>query len=222
MGRRTSTLAGWIARHGVLAAYAVVAIGAYPIAEYLAAGTGALVYAVDVFDDGSVSRLGALAPAWREHGLTLWNPLLTGGNAWFSQFALPPIAPDSLLTLLLTPFQAFFTVQLALPVVAGLGMHVFARRSLRLPPVAALVGGSVYALSLWHYPIGLAGPAVPLMLTVVDQRPRRLASATAAHAGLLVLVIHQGLLQIALLAALLQLGWIAGGLPPARRRTALG
>lgn len=214
-------MTGWIRRHGALLVYPLIALAAYPASEYLLAGTRAQVYGLDVFDDGSVARLGALAPAWREHGFSLWNALLTTGNAWFSQFALPPIAPDSLLTLVLAPFHAFVLVQASLAAVAGLAMHLFLRRSLRLPRTAAVVGASIYAFSLWHYPIGLAGPMLPLLLTLVDRPPRNRAGGIAILAAVVVVALHQGLLQVVVLAGAAQLAWIAFGTARRRRRDAL-
>lgn len=79
---------------------------AHPILEILVFGERALQTAHDVFDD-DVPRLFTIAADWREFGPSLWDPHLTSGNALLAQFALPPLAPDVLLSFIVPPFVAY-------------------------------------------------------------------------------------------------------------------
>lgn len=182
--------------------YVALALLAFPITEMLVAGADARQYAHDVFDDGSVGRLGALAADWRTYGPTFWDPYLTAGNAWWSQFAFPPLSLDTLLTFAVAPFQAYFVTYLALVVVAGVSMHLFLRDTLGLATPAAASGGILATFSFWHYVIGFAVPLLPLGLWLL-QRASGLRAAVLF--GLLTgFVLYTSQLQVALIVAAVQ------------------
>ena len=108
---------------------------AFPVLEILLFGEHALQQAHDVLDN-DVPRLYSIAADWWQYGPSLWDPHLTAGNALFAQFALPPTAPDVILSFVLPPFLAY-PLNVALMVfLAGLAMHLFLRDSVRLPAVA--------------------------------------------------------------------------------------
>ena len=204
-----------------------LALVAFPIAEMAARGTAALQYAHDVFDEGSITRLGIVRQDWLAHGLTLWDPHLTAGNALWSQFAMPPIAFDTILSLLVGPFTAYGVTYLILVVLAGTGMYLFCRDSLGLPPVVALVGSIGYELVFWQYSLGFTAPLIPAALWLVD-RPsasrlwgwRGVALLTA----LLVLALYDGQVQIAAFVGAAQVGWLVVTRPsagPIRERALL-
>src|SRR6478672_2793546 len=86
--------------------YAVLAALAFPLLEMLVHGERALQYAHDVFDV-DVPRLFSIPADVRANGLVLWDPHLTSGNPLLAQFALPPLAPDVLLSFVLPPFLAY-------------------------------------------------------------------------------------------------------------------
>lgn len=81
----------------VIFTYVVATAVSFPILEILFAGAKARDFSHDVFDDGAVSRLGALRLDWSAFGPVLWNTHLTSGNAYFGQFNASPIALDGLL-----------------------------------------------------------------------------------------------------------------------------
>jgi hypothetical protein len=163
--------------------YGVLALLAFPILEMLVAGERAVQYSHDVFDD-DVPRLFSIAPDWVTFGPHLWDPHLTAGNALLAQFALPPVAPDVLLSFIVPPFAAYAANAVLMAFVAGLGMHLFLRDSLRLPTVACYSGGILAGLSFWHYILGYGALLLPLFLWSADRAlaegavtPRRVITA---------------------------------------------
>ena len=72
----------------LLLLYPVLAAMAFPTLGVLVAGTRALMVTLDVFDDGgALPRLAIATRDWTAHGLTVWDPYLTAGNAFLGQFA---------------------------------------------------------------------------------------------------------------------------------------
>src|SRR5262249_31940372 len=112
-------------RLGLVSFYAAAALLCFPVLEILISGTRARVYAHDVFDDGAVSRLGALRLDAAAFGPVLWNRHLMSGNAYFGQFVASPLAVDNLLSLVTTPFFAFAACSGLLCFLSGLSMHLF-------------------------------------------------------------------------------------------------
>lgn len=195
-----------------------LALVAFPITEMATSGTRAVQYAHDVFDEGSIARLGIVRQDWLAHGLTLWDPHLTAGNALWSQFAMPPLALDTLLSLLVGPFAAYALTYLALVVVAGIGMYRFCRDSLALPLLAALVGGIGYELVFWQYSLGFTAPLVPAALWLVDRPPgSRLRGwrGVALLTAVLVLALYDGQLQVAVFMGAAQVAWLVVTRPSA-------
>ena len=157
--------------------YALLAFLSFPVLEMAFLGVDAPQRAHDLFDDGSVSRLGFAAADWREHGLTLWNPYLTGGNASLAQFTGSPFAIDTLMCLLVGPFAAFALTTFLIAFVAGASMHLFLRDSVKVGPAACAAGAVFYTFSFWHYNVGFVYPALPLLLWLSDR-----AIQAGAHA----------------------------------------
>ena len=188
-----------------------VALAAFPISEIALRGRAAVQYAHDVFDEGSVTRLGIVRHDWLANGLTLWDPHLTSGNALWSQFAMPPVALDTLLSLMVGPFAAYALTYLLLIWLAGVGMYVFCRQSLGLSPIAALVGSIGYELVFWQYSLGFTAPLLPAALWLVDCPP---SSRLRGWRGivlltlLLVLALYDGQLQIAVFLGAAQVVWL--------------
>jgi hypothetical protein len=81
--------------------YGLLALLSFPTLGTLLAGQRGLSFAVDVLE-GPRALLGA---GWLAHGLTLWNPHITGGNALASQ-SVSASTPDMLLAILVGPFAA--------------------------------------------------------------------------------------------------------------------
>ena len=173
-------------------AYAAAALLGFPLLEILISGTQARVYAHDIFDDGVVSRLGALRLDAAAFGPVLWNRHLMSGNAYFGQFNASPLAFDNLLSLATTPFLAFAACSGLLCFLSGLSMHLFLEQSVGLARHAALAGGLVYGLAYWHYGFGFSAALLPLTLWIADRveawpggRLRRIAPVAACAAFLL-------------------------------------
>jgi hypothetical protein len=173
-------------------AYAAAALLGFPMLEILISGTRARVYAHDIFDDGVVSRLGALRLDAAAFGPVLWNRHLMSGNAYFGQFNASPLALDNLLSLVTTPFFAFAAFSGLLCFLSGLSMHLFLEQSVRVPRYAALAGGLVYGLAYWHYGFGFSAALLPLTLWIGDRveawpggRLLRIAPVAACAAFLL-------------------------------------
>ncbi len=206
-------------------AYAAAALLCFPVFEMLISGTRARVFAHDVFDDGAVSRLGALRLDGSAFGPVLWNRHLMSGNAYFGQFNASPLALDNLLSLATTPFLAFAACSALLAFLAGLSMHLFLEQSVRLPRHAALAGGLIYGLAFWHYTFGFSAALLPLTLWIADRveawpggRLRRLAPVAVCAAFLL----YNFSPQPAVLTAVLGAGYaLVAAATPAERRSRL-
>src|SRR6266511_980592 len=173
-GRSRAAALGSVLQRRPWPVYLVLALLAFPILEMLVAGDRAVEYAHDVFDD-DVPRLFSIASDWKAFGPHLWDPHLTAGNALLAHFALPPSTPDVLLSFIVPPFAAYVINATLMAFVAGLGMHLFLRDSLRLPGVACFAGGVLAALSFWHYIFGYGALVLPLLLWSAD---RALAGGT--------------------------------------------
>ncbi|HEY1252006.1 MAG TPA: DUF6044 family protein [Thermoanaerobaculia bacterium] len=190
MSATTTTLAATPRRLWLV--YGAAALLCFPVLEILISGTHARVYAHDVFDDGAVSRLGALRLDTAAFGPVLWNRHLMSGNAYFGQFNASPLAVDNLVSLLTTPFVAYAVCSGLLCFLAGLSLHLFLEQSVRLPRHAALAGGLVYGLAYWHYGFGFSAALLPLTLWIGDRVEawpggplRRIAPVAACGAFLL-------------------------------------
>src|SRR5438045_814417 len=123
--RVSRAIASWLSGHPALL-YALVTALAFPISEMLRSGERAVQFAHDVFDD-DLPRLASIPADWKQFGPSLWDPHLTAGNALLSQFALPPFAPDVLLSFVVPPFIAYAVTYALLTWIAGYGMHLFLR-----------------------------------------------------------------------------------------------
>ena len=201
--RPRRTLPGWLP----LLLYPVLALFSFPTLGHLLFGKDALVYALDTFE---LQPSGSTAD-WLAHGFTLWNTHLTAGNALFAQQWYSPIGFDVPITALAGPFAAYAVVAWLLPAVAGVGMHLFLRDALRLDIVAVVAGAVLYLFSYWHFSIGLAAAALPLLLWLfegalrADRRRWRYVVACVAAIGV---VLYQGLAQVALLLGVVELLWV--------------
>ena len=196
----------------VAAVYAGFALLAFPMLETLFLGRNAPHYALDVFDDGAVTRLGGLPTLWQDGGMSLWNPLLATGNAALAQFASTPYALDVQLARIIGPFLAYLFTLALLGFVAGAGTHLFLRCSCRVGNVAAFTGGAVAAFGFWHYNLSYAAPALPLSLwlageTFRDARIRWLP--LLGWIGLAVFLFYNSHSQVTLLLGGVQLGYLA-------------
>jgi hypothetical protein len=174
------------------AIYAAATALSFPILEILVSGTKARDFAHDVFDDGAVTRLGAMRFDLASFGPVLWNSHLMSGNVYFGQFNATPLALDAPLALLATPFLAYATCMALMAFLAGLSMHLFLEESVGLPRLAALGGGLVYIFGFRHYAFGFSAILLPLLLWLSDRveaspasRRRRLVPLTLCAAFLL-------------------------------------
>jgi hypothetical protein len=192
----------------------MLAAVAFPTLGVLFAGTRALMVTLDVFDDGgALPRLAIATRDWAAHGLTLWDPYLTAGNAFLGQFALSPISPDVALAMVIGPFPAFVITGWATAALAGVGMHLFLRDGLRLA-TAAVVGGAIFAtFCFWHPIYGLSIAILPLVLWLGDRATdrsggaaRRLPAVAAVLAG--ALGLYAGQVQIVVFVAAIELAWM--------------
>ena len=187
--------------------YGLLALLSFPTLGHLVAGQHAVVYALDVFE---LPRTG-MESDWLTNGLTLWNTHLTSGNALFAQQSNSPFAIDVALTYLVGPFAAYVVYVWLMAAVAGLSMHLFLRDSLRLSTFAVLVGAVIYMFGFWHYIYGIAAPAIPLLLWLMDR-----AVVPGPHrwrfilAGSLVggVVLYHALSQVVLIVAAVQLVYL--------------
>ncbi len=198
----------------LLLLYPVLAFLAFPTFGVLLAGTGAWMETLDVFDDGGgLPRLAMVVRDWTAHGLTLWNPSLTSGNAFLGQFALSPLAPDTALAFLIGPYPAFAVSVWVTATIAGIGMHLFLRDGLRLATPAA-VGGAIFAVfCFWHPIYGISIAVFPLILWLGDRasdRSRGAGRRWPAVAAVLVgaLSLYAGQIQIVVFVVAIQLAWI--------------
>jgi hypothetical protein len=186
-----------------LLVYPLLALLSFPTLGQLLGGEHGQAYAHDVFD---LPRVGVLND-WIAHGPTLWNTHLTAGNALLAQ-GNGPYAIDVALGFVVGPFGAYAITAWLLAVVAGVSMHLFLRDSLGLSTVATVGGAVIYLFGFWHVIYNLAGPAVPLLLWLIDGMVR-----AGPHrwryvlAGTLVggIALYQGLAQLFLLPALREL-----------------
>ncbi len=189
--------------------YAVLAVLSYPILEIILQGQNAIQYAHDVFDD-DIPRLFSIAADWSANGPVLWDPHLTAGNGLMAQFALPPLAPDVLLSFVLPPFTAYTLNAVFMAFAAGISMHLFLRDSLRLATVACFVGGILATFAFWHYIYGYAALLLPLLLwsidrvSAVERRRRDVLGAILVVAFLL----FSSQIQIVLIDGVVVLVWV--------------
>ncbi len=185
---------------------AIVTALSFPILEILLDGERATQFARDVFD-GDLPGLVALRGDWIQHGISFWDPHLTGGNAALAQFALPPTTPDFLLSFAIPLFAAYTIAYAAIIWLAGYGMVRFLHDSIGLGSPAALLGGILYAFSFWHYIHGFAIPLLPLTLWLTD-RWADAADGRGRYTMALILLatfgLYTGLLQLQLLVAAVQ------------------
>ena len=196
----------------LLVLYALLALLTFTTLEALTFGTHGLQYAHDVFDDGgAVPRLAMTSASWLANGITWWNPAITAGNDSLAQFALSPIAPDTVLAIVAGPFVAYAVTAWLMALVAGLGMHLFLRDTLRLPHLGCLLGATFYLFGFWHYIMGFAAVTIPLLLWLADRAvtsaPRRW-TAIVGWVGVGALALYDGNSQLALIVGLLQLAWL--------------
>lgn len=194
--------------------YPILAALAFPTLGVLVAGTRALMVTLDVFDDGgALPRLAIATRDWAAHGLTLWDPYLTAGNAFLGQFALSPISPDVALAMAIGPFPAFVITGWATAALAGIGMHLFLRDGLRLA-MPAVVGGAIFAtFCFWHPIYGVSIAILPLILWLGDramEHPPGAARRPPAVAAVLAggLSLYAGQVQIVVFVAAITLAWI--------------
>ncbi|HET9851585.1 MAG TPA: hypothetical protein VFP56_03650, partial [Candidatus Limnocylindrales bacterium] len=190
---------------------------AHPILEIILFGERALQTAHDVFDD-DVPRLFSIPADWRAFGPSLWDTHLTGGNALLAQFALPPLAPDVLLSFVVPPYLAYTLNAALMAFLAGLCMHVFLRGSLRLPTIACFAGGVLAVFGFWHYILGYAALMAPLALLWSERAAAADARrGDAVRLALLVafLAISSQVQVVAILAAV-ALVWTLVTVPSAR------
>lgn len=190
-------------------AYLALALVSFPILEIILRGENAVQYAHDVFDD-DVPRLFSIASDWLRNGPVLWDPHLTAGNPLLAQFALPPFAPDVLLSFVIPPFAAYTLNATFMAFAAGLSMHVFLRGSLRLVPVACFIGGILAALAFWHYIYGYAVLLLPLLLWGVDRMSRTASRRRDALFVILLIsfLLYSSQIQIILIDGAVTLAWV--------------
>ena len=188
--------------------YLVITPLAHPILEILLFGERALQTAHDVFDD-DIPRLFSIPADWLRYGPSLWDPHLTAGNGLFAQFALPPLAPDVLLAFVLPPFVAYTLNAALMAFLAGLGMHLFLRDSLRLPAIACFAGGIASTFAYWHYILGFAALLLPLVLLWTERAvsPARRPRDVVAAALLVGFMGISSQVQVVALVAGVALAW---------------
>ncbi len=195
---------------GLILVYAGAALLSFPVLEMLVSGPHARDFAHDVFDDGAVTRLGAMRFDLSTFGPVLWNAHLMAGNTYVGQFNATPIALDSLLALLASPFPAYAATVVLMAFLSGLSMHLFLEGSVGLPRAAAFAGGLVYALGFRHYAFGFSAVLLPLLLWLSDRAeasgagPWRRLVAPSLCAGFL---LYDFAPQPAVLAGALHLGY---------------
>jgi hypothetical protein len=205
--------------------YALVSLAAFPFPETLFEGRDAMHQALDVFDDGAVSRLGGLAQDWRQHGWVWWNEHVTNGNAYFTQFMGTPLSVESFLAFALGPYAGYLLRLYMAVLAAGLAMHLFLRRSLGLAPVDAGAASLVYLLGFWHFNYGFTIALAPLVFWISDEaadaapsRRRWLLVASAFLCGFLFYNLSS---QAAVFLGGLHLAWVIGTTAPGARRSGL-
>jgi hypothetical protein len=204
-----ATLGDRLQRHPWLVYLALTPL-AHPILEILLFGERALQTAHDVFDD-DVPRLFSIAADWREFGPSLWDPHLTGGNALLAQFALPPLAPDVVLSFFVSPYAAYTLNAALLAFLAGLSMHLFLRHSLRLGTAACFAGGLLSLFGFWHYIYGYAGAMLPLVLLWSERAaaPERRRADVVRLAVLVAFLVFSSQVQVVAVDAGVAVLWVA-------------
>jgi hypothetical protein len=182
---------------------------AHPVLEMLLFGERALQQAHDVLDD-DIPRLYSIAADWSRFGPVLWDKHLTSGNALFAQFALPPTAPDVLLSFVVPPFAAFFLTTALLVFLSGLSMHLFLRDAVRLRAVACFAGGVMLLFAFQNYIYGFAVASLPLLLWSIDRStrpdaPRRWLGLSAL---IVLFLLASTQIQLVVLAAGVTFVWV--------------
>jgi len=206
-------------RHGAwpFLVYGLLALLSFPTFGHLVAGEHGVAYALDVFE---LPRTG-VSQDWLANGFTFWNTHLTGGNALFAQQWDTPLAVDVALGFLIGPFGAYVATVFLLAAIAGLSMHLFLRDSLHLSTVAVLAGAIIYTFAFWDYGYGIAAPAAPLLLWLMDKAvaggPRRWRYILGGSV-ISAVVLYHGLTQVVLLVAVVQLAYILATSVNARER----
>jgi len=202
-GGRAGRLPGWLP----LLLYPVVALFSFPTLGHLLYGRSGFDYKLDTFD---LPRIGTGAD-WLANGIQLWNTHLTGGNALLGSQSTTPFAFDVALEPLIGKFAAYVVFVWLLAAVAGIGMHLFLRDSMRLGTIATVTGSLIYLFGFWHYIYGFAAPAVPLLFWLMDRAiqpgPRRwrfVVGSVLATA----FVLYHGLSQVVLFVGLALLLWL--------------
>src|SRR3954466_7757977 len=131
--------------------YPVVALFSFPTLGHLLYGRSGFDYKLDTFD---LPRIGTAAD-WLANGIQLWNTHLTAGNALLGSQSTTPFAFDVALEPLIGKFAAYVVFVWLLAAVAGVGMHLFLRDSMRLGTIATVAGSLIYLFGFWHYIYGL-------------------------------------------------------------------
>ena len=187
--------------------YPLLALLSFPTLGHLLFGQHGIAYALDTFD---LPRTGT-GQDWLANGLTLWNTHLTAGNALFAQQSNTPFGIDVLLEPVIGPFAAYVVMSWLWATVAGIGMHLFLRDSMRLAPLAVVAGSVIYLFGFWHYIYGMAAPAIPLLFWLMDRAmepsPRRWRYILGAILAT-VLVLYNGLSQVIIFAGAVQLAYV--------------
>ncbi|HEY7130886.1 MAG TPA: hypothetical protein VH440_01485, partial [Candidatus Limnocylindrales bacterium] len=193
--------------------YGLLALLSFPTLEGLVFGQRGLGYSLDVFDlAGGVPRIGATVSQWTTWGPGLWDPYFGMGNDLLAQHSIAPVAPDVLLGFLIGSFPAYLVTTWLMAAVAGLGMHLYLRDTLRLPIAAVVVGAVVFLFGFWHYIYGFSALGVPIVLWLTDGALRRGGHRWRRIAGLVLFngfVLYAGQSQVALIVGAVQLGWLA-------------
>jgi hypothetical protein len=193
---------GWLP----LLLYPLVALLSFPTLGHLLFRRAGYAYKLDTFD---LPHTGTGAD-WLANGIQLWNTHITGGNALLAQQSSNPFAFDVALESLIGRFAAYVVFVWLLATVAGIGMHLFLRDSMRLGPVATVAGSVVYLFSFWLYIYGFAAPAIPLLFWLMDRAvqpgPRRWRFVVGSVL-VTALVLYHGISQIIGLVAVVLLLW---------------
>ena len=204
--------------------YPLVALLSFPTITSILGGTGGWWYALDLFDDGGgLARLAITVRDWSAHGFTLWDPYINSGNALLGQFSLPPYSPDVALAFVVGPFWAMAIMAWLTASLAGIGMHLFLRDGVGLPPLAVGAGAVMAVLCFWLPIYGVSVAILPLLLWLGDRAAsdgphrRRWVAASVVAATL---SLYAGLLQLAVFSAAIHLAWVLWSRPGARTRGA--
>jgi hypothetical protein len=200
---------------GPVLLYPLLALLSFPTLGQLIAGEHGVAYAHDVFD----LPLTGVSADWLLHGPTFWNSHLTSGNALLAQ-QYSPYTVQVALGLVAGPFAGYAIYAWLLAAVAGISMHVFLRDSLHLSTVATVGGAVIYLFGFWQVSYGLAAPALPLLVWVMDRAVTagsgrwRFVLAGSLLGGFL---LYHGVSQVVLLGAAVQLGFVIVTAPGLRQ-----